>query len=163
MLDTVIEIVGPRGTRRMPLAALYVDDGARHLALQAGEIIAAVQIPAQPANVKSGYRKARARGAIDFPLAGVAARVEIDGDRPRGLRIALTGTNSRPFLLDGADALCGDTAVEAMLAQLGKLVQKQVSPMRTTVTHSNYRRQVASVLAQRLVRELLRTRPGANA
>ena len=40
------------------------------------------------------------------------------------------------------------------LAKLGKLVQKQVSPMRTTVTHSNYRRQVAAVLAQRLVREL---------
>ena len=40
------------------------------------------------------------------------------------------------------------------LAKLGKLVQKQVSPMRTTVTHSNYRRQVAAVLAQRLVRAL---------
>jgi 4-hydroxybenzoyl-CoA reductase subunit beta len=33
-------------------------------------------------------------------------------------------------------------------------VQKQVSPMRTTVTQSNYRRLVAAVLAQRLVREL---------
>jgi hypothetical protein len=33
-------------------------------------------------------------------------------------------------------------------------VQKQVSPMRTTVTQSNYRRQVAAVLAQRLLREL---------
>ena len=41
-----------------------------------------------------------------------------------------------------------------MLAALGKLVQKQVSPMRSTVTPSNYRRQVAAVLAQRLVREL---------
>ena len=37
---------------------------------------------------------------------------------------------------------------------LGKLVAKQVSPMRTTVTASNYRRQVASVLAQRVLREL---------
>jgi hypothetical protein len=37
---------------------------------------------------------------------------------------------------------------------LGKLVGKQVSPMRTTATPSNYRRQVAAVLAQRLLREL---------
>jgi hypothetical protein len=41
-----------------------------------------------------------------------------------------------------------------MLAALDKLVQKQARPMRSTVTHSNYRRQVASVLAGRLVREL---------
>jgi CO/xanthine dehydrogenase FAD-binding subunit len=40
------------------------------------------------------------------------------------------------------------------LAALGKLVQKQVSPMRSTVTASNYRRQVATVLAQRLLSEL---------
>ena len=40
------------------------------------------------------------------------------------------------------------------LATIGKLVQKQVSPMRTTATASNYRRQVAAVTAQRLLREL---------
>jgi CO/xanthine dehydrogenase FAD-binding subunit len=40
------------------------------------------------------------------------------------------------------------------LSSLAKLVQKQVSPMRTTATASNYRRQVASVLARRLLREL---------
>jgi hypothetical protein len=37
---------------------------------------------------------------------------------------------------------------------VGKLVQHQVRPLRTTVTAANYRRQVAAVLAQRLVREL---------
>ncbi len=70
------------------------------------------------------------------------------------LRVALTGTNSRPFLLDGTANFAGRPLDDAALAKLGKLVQKQVSPMRTTVTHSNYRRQVAAVLAQRLVREL---------
>ena len=62
----------------MPLADLYVEDGARHLTLAPGEIVAAVRIPAQPAGARTGYRKARARGAIDFPLAGVAARVVIE-------------------------------------------------------------------------------------
>jgi 4-hydroxybenzoyl-CoA reductase subunit beta len=40
------------------------------------------------------------------------------------------------------------------VTRVGKLVQKQVSPMRSTVTPSNYRRQVASALTQRLLREL---------
>ena len=43
---------------------------------------------------------------------------------------------------------------DALLVDLSRLVRKQASPMRTTVTASNYRRQVAAALATRLVREL---------
>jgi 4-hydroxybenzoyl-CoA reductase subunit beta len=118
------------------------------------EIVAAVRIAAQPASARTAYRKARARGAIDFPLAGVAARVAMNDGRIGALRVALTGTNARPFVLDGTNALIGAAVTDETLTQLGKLVQKQVSPMRTTVTHSYYRRQVAAVLVQRLVREL---------
>ena len=39
---------------RLPLAELYLDDGARHLSLAPGEIVAAVRIPAQPASARSG-------------------------------------------------------------------------------------------------------------
>ncbi len=162
VLDATVEIVGPAGARRLPLAELYVEDGARHLALARGEIVASVRIPVQPARARTGYRKARARGAIDFPLAGVAARVTMDDGRLGALRVALTGTNARPLVLDGTDALAGHPVTDETLAQLGKLVQKQVSPMRTTVTHSYYRRQVAAVLAQRLVRGLA-TEPATGA
>jgi len=160
-LDATVDIAGPGDARRLPLADLYVDDGAHHLTLAPGEIVAAVRIPEQPVDAHTGYRKARARGAIDFPLAGVAARVAMNDGRLGLLRVALTGTNSRPFLLDGVGAFVGEPVTDEMLAKLGKLVQKQVSPMRTTVTHSNYRRQVAAVLAQRLVRELA-AKPGAD-
>ena len=70
------------------------------------------------------------------------------------LRVALTGTNPRPFLLEGTGELVGRAVDADMLARLGKLVRKQVKPMRTTVTSSNYRRQAAAALAQRLLREL---------
>jgi hypothetical protein len=43
---------------------------------------------------------------------------------------------------------------EALLAALGKLVAKQVSPMRSTVTAANHRRLVAVNAAQRLLGEL---------
>ncbi|MBS1163692.1 MAG: 4-hydroxybenzoyl-CoA reductase beta subunit, partial [Burkholderiaceae bacterium] len=124
------------------------------LRLAKDELIVAVRVPPQPAGSRSGYRKARIRGAMDFPLAGVAARAIFEGGRLTGLRLALTGTNSRPLLLADTDTLCGGAIDEAMLAALGKRIGKQVSPMRTTVTASNYRRQVAIVQAQRLLREL---------
>ena len=149
------EIAGPDGARRIPLARMYADDGAKHLTLGHGEILVRVHVPAQPARSRSAYRKARARGAIDFPLAGAAVRLAVDGGGTIAqLRIALTGTNSRPLLLEGADECVGRPVDEAMLTGLTKRVQKQAKPMRTTVASSNWRRTVAAVLVRRLVAEL---------
>ena len=153
-LEARIELASTRGTRSVALADLYRDDGAAHLTLARDELVVRVQVPAPSAGSRSGYRKARVRGAMDFPLAGVAASMVVRGGMPAALRVALTGTNSNPFVLEGTDALVGKPVDDAALAALGKLVQKQVSPMRSTVTQSNYRRQVAAVMAQRLVREL---------
>jgi 4-hydroxybenzoyl-CoA reductase subunit beta len=154
VLGATLTIAAAHGTRRRPLGDLYVDDGAHHLSLATGDIVVAVHVAAQPAGARAAYRKARVRGAIDFPLAGVAMRVQGSAAQVEALSVALTGTNSRPFVLDGTDAICGRPLTDASVAALGKLVQKQVSPMRTTVTASNYRRQVAAVLAQRLLRAL---------
>jgi 4-hydroxybenzoyl-CoA reductase subunit beta len=152
--EAEVEVAGAQGARRLPLCELYADDGAKHLALAGDELIFAVRIPPQPAGARSGYRKARVRGAMDFPLAGVAMRATFDGAALTSLRVALTGTNSRPFALADTDALCGGPVDDALLALLAKRIGKQVSPMRTTVTSSHYRRQVAIVQAQRLLREL---------
>jgi 4-hydroxybenzoyl-CoA reductase subunit beta len=153
-LDAGVELLSATGTRRLPLAELYRDDGAAHLALGPGEMVVGVCLPPAPPGGASGYRKARVRGGMDFPLAGVAVAIVMDARRIAQLRIALTGTNSHPLLLDGTQAVIGRGVDAETLAAVGKLVAKQVSPMRTTATASNYRRQVASVLAQRLLREL---------
>jgi 4-hydroxybenzoyl-CoA reductase subunit beta len=153
-LDARVEVVGTAGTRQLPLAELYIDDGVRPLTLAADELIAAVRVPAQPAGARSGYRKARSRGAIDFPLAGVAVRASFQQDRLDTLRVALTGVSAQPVLLQDAESLCGAEVDDALLAALGKRINRQISPVRTTVSSAYYRRRVAIVLAQRLLRQL---------
>ncbi|MCM5569042.1 4-hydroxybenzoyl-CoA reductase subunit beta [Burkholderiaceae bacterium FT117] len=149
------ELVSARGMRVVPLAQLFRDDGAAHLTVAPDEILASVRVPPAPDGLRSAYRKVATRGAIDFPLAGVACAVELDERGALGfLRVALTGTNSHPLVVSGTQALLGREVDEAALAALGKMVQKQVGPMRTTVTPSNYRRQVAAVAARRLLAEL---------
>jgi 4-hydroxybenzoyl-CoA reductase subunit beta len=154
VLGAEAEIAAAGGSRRIALADMYVEDGAAHLALHPGEILAAVHIPAAAATPSCAYRKARARAAMDFPLAGVAVALRARAGRVESLRIAVTGTNARPLLVTGTEELSGAAADEKLLAAVAKLVQHQVRPLRTTVTAANYRRQVAAVLAQRLVREL---------
>jgi 4-hydroxybenzoyl-CoA reductase subunit beta len=137
--------------RVLPLEELFNDDGAKHLALGAGEIVKAVRLPAPKG--RSGYAKLRSRGAIDYPLAGVAMALEVRDGCIESLRVALTGTNSRPVLV-GTDVLLGRRSDEATGAALAKLVQKQAGPVRTTVTAADYRRQAAAVLARRLLARL---------
>lgn len=152
-LDAEVEVAAAGGSRRFPLAAMYRDDGAAPLALAPGELVARVHVPHAP-GVRSGYRKARVRGAIDFPLAGVAIALRMKDARIARLRVALTGTNAYPLALAGTEAMAGRPVDAALETELGKLVARQVSPMRTTATASNYRRQVAVALVRRLVREL---------
>jgi 4-hydroxybenzoyl-CoA reductase subunit beta len=149
-----VQLQSAGGSRWLPLAQLYRDDGASHLTLAAGEVLVRVRVPAPAAGLACGYRKARVRAAMDFPLAAVAVALVAKQGRVSSLAVALSGTNSHPLLLGGTDALAGEAIDANLLAKVGKLVQQQVSPMRSTVTPSNYRRQVASALAQRLLREL---------
>jgi len=153
-LAAEVDLLSCRGTRRLALAGCYRDDGAAALTFESDEILTRVHVPPPAAGWVSGYRKARVRGAMDFPLAGVACALRMAGGAIAELRVALTGTNSHPLLLQGTEALLGRPLDAPGLAALGKLVHKQVSPMRTTVTHSHYRRLVAAVHAQRLVRDL---------
>jgi 4-hydroxybenzoyl-CoA reductase subunit beta len=148
--DVVLQSL--RGERRLPLQDLYRDDGAAHLTLAPDELLARAHVP--PASGACRYAKARVRASIDFPLAAVAVSLKQTDGRVERLRIGVAGTNSHPLLLAGTDELVDRPLDDDALKRVGKLVQQQTSPMRSTVTPSNYRRQVASVLAQRLLREL---------
>lgn len=162
VLGAEVQVCGPAGLRWMPLAALYRDDGAQHLALAAGEFLLAVRVRVPP-TMRAAYRKARVRGAIDFPAAGVAAALQTSEGRVQELRVALTGTNSRPLLLGGTEEFRGQAPDAALAERLVKLVQHQASPQRTTIISANYRRQVAASLARRLVNELAAGGPRASA
>ena len=154
VLQAGVELSSVRGTRALALADLYRDDCAAHLTLAADEVMTCVRLPAAPAGQACAYRKARVRGAMDFPLAGVAVALRCVDGTLQSLVIAISGVASRPVLVAGMDTLIGQPVDAAMLATIGKAVQKQVSPMRSTITESNYRRQVARTLAQRLVHAL---------
>ncbi len=153
-LHAEVELLSVRGARWLPLAQLYRDDGAAHLSLAADELLTRLRTPAPPAGLACAYRKARTRGTMDFPLAGVAVALACRDGLISSLAIGVSGIASRPIALEGLGTLLGKTVDDAVLAAVGKAVQKQVSPMRSTITESNYRRQVAATLATRLVQEL---------
>lgn len=161
VLDAEVEIAGPKGARRMPLADLFRDDGMDHLTLGRDELLVAVRLPAARAGLPSAYVKLRIRRSIDFPLAGIAMSLALEDGRIHEIRAALTGTNSRPFLLSGTETLTGRDLDDDTIEAIGKLVQKQVSPVHTTTTRPQYRRRAIAAMSRRLVRRLAGSEPAA--
>ena len=154
VLGGKVEIAGRDGRRTVPLGEIYADDGMAHLVLGDDEILTAVHLP-DTSRWRSGYAKARVRGAVDFPLAGVAIAVRMDGQVFGDLRVALTGTNSCPILIAGTDRLVGETAGEESLERLVSMLPKQMQPMNSTFTSPGYRRRVVTNLARSLLRRLI--------
>jgi 4-hydroxybenzoyl-CoA reductase subunit beta len=153
--DAEVTLTGPNGARRIALEKMYKNDGMAHLALQQGEILTAVHLPASHAGDPSFYEKARIRGSIDFPLAGAAVRLKLGPDGTiADIAIALTAVNPYPQRVKGTDALKGKIVDEALLDSLRETVRKQAKPMRTTTVAPWYRRRVVGALARRLTAQL---------
>jgi 4-hydroxybenzoyl-CoA reductase subunit beta len=161
--DAEVELAGPERRRTLPLNDLYIGDarhdgsgrgdGKRYLALAPDEVVVGVRAKSVP-GLRSAYDKLRIRRSIEYPVAGVAVALRRDGDTLADLRVAITGTNPRPVLLEGTRALCGGPLDGRILQGLDALVRDQVMSMKTTFTPGHYRRRMAGVLARRLVQRL---------
>jgi 4-hydroxybenzoyl-CoA reductase subunit beta len=147
-----VDLQAAGAARSLPLAALYRDDGAAHLALAPGEVLARVRLPPAAAGMRLAFGKMRSRGGIDFPLASAAVAANLHDGRVTQLRVAISGTNSLPVVLAGTADLA-DLPLEQAAASLRTLVQRQVSPMRSSAMPANHRRDVAVALVLRLLRE----------
>jgi 4-hydroxybenzoyl-CoA reductase subunit beta len=167
VLDAEVDLAGPEGRRTIPLKDLYIGDarhdgsrsgpgrgdGKRYLALAPGELVVGVRASAIP-GLGSAYDKLRIRRSIEYPVAGVAVALRRDAHVLADLRVAITGTNPRPVLLDGTRALCGSPLDDRVLQGLDALVRDQIMSMKTTFAPGHYRRRMAGVLARRLVQRL---------
>ncbi len=150
-----VDIAGEGGVKRVALKDLYNNDGLDHLTLKPGELVTAVHLPQELAGDPSSYEKARIRGSIDFPLAGVAVRLRKSADGSiEDLAIALTAVNPYPQIVSGLGDLIGAKFSEENATRVRDTVRKQAKPMRTTTVAPWYRRRVVGAIAKRLSEEL---------
>ena len=148
--EAKIDLEGPNGSRTIPLADLYRDDGMDHLTLEQDELLVSIRLPKAGPGAVSAYEKSRVRGSIDFPLAGCAVRLTKDDGKIADLRIALTAVNPYPQMVNGLADFIGKALDDHALDAIRELVRKQAKPMRTTTVRPWYRRRVAGALARKL-------------
>ena len=151
-LNTELEIIGPKGVRRVPLAQFYTNLGDAHLKLDPNEMLTRIFLPESSAGWKGSYQKLRIRGSIDYPLAGVAVAFKKNGGPVEAARVAITAVNPSPMLVPGAEhALVGKQPDEHVAAVVGELAAKTAKPLTTSGLTPEYRREMIKVFAKRAV------------
>jgi 4-hydroxybenzoyl-CoA reductase subunit beta len=157
-LGAQVSLVSREGERRIPVAGLFSDDGARHLTLHPGEILASVHLPPPGAGERATYLKLRRRGSFDFPLLGVAARVRLGAAGVvESASIYLGATGSRPVEASAAsEFLTGRRlADEEVIREAARLAAAVAKPLDNTEAALGWRKHAAREYAARALRELV--------
>jgi len=153
-LGAEIEIAGAGGARRVPLSEFYVNDGIVRLLLAPGEIVTRVVLPVSSKGWRGSYQKLRVRGSIDYPLAGVAVALKMEGDAVVDARMAITAVNPAPLLMKDVGAyLAGRKLDEELAEALGEMAARTAKPLTTSALTPEYRREMVRVFAKRALLE----------
>ncbi len=154
-LDAEIELTGPNGARRMPLEKFYLNDGMDRIALARDEMVTAVYLPARTAGRRGLYHKLRIRNSIDYPLAGVAAALEVDrGGVCRAARVALTAVNPAPLLVrEAGEWLVGQKFSPELVERVAHAAIRTGKPLTTSASTPVYRRDMLRLFTRRALEE----------
>ena len=152
-LGATVVLAGADGEREAPVDSLYRDDGMEYLAKRPEEVVTAIRLPNRPAT-RSVYVKLRRRGSIDFPIAGAAVALEMDGDVVTDCRIVLSAVASHPLEVRAAgDFLAGKRLDEEALRGAAELAAKPAKPLDNADLSHFWRKRMVRVVVEQALRE----------
>ena len=160
-LDAVVEIESKAGRRHVTLAEFHRlpgDTPQRENALELGDLIVAVRLPAEAASFAANarYLKVRERTSYAFAVVSAAAALVVDGGKIRAARLALGGVAAKPWRARSAEAvLLGADANEATFASAADAALADASPSGDNA----FKIELARRIVVRALMSALRERP----
>lgn len=148
-LDAEMEIASRNGGRRVGAEEFFVD--FLTTALEPGELLVRIHLPAAPAGSVGVYEKfARADG--DFATVSVALMLAMDGPRCRAVSLALGSCGATPLRSRQAESLLrGSELTRDILAEGCRLLDRMAQPMDDVRGSAAYRRSLIPRLVGRAV------------
>lgn len=144
-LGATIVAQGAGGEREIAADDFFT--GIFETALQPGELVTAVKVPATRG---AAYAK-HAHPASGYAVVGAAAVVSLDGGTCASVRVAIGGAMPGPVRATGVEeSLTGSApTTEAFAAAADRVGESLPSPTGDTYASAEYRVQLAKVLAKR--------------
>jgi 4-hydroxybenzoyl-CoA reductase subunit beta len=150
-----LKLVSTLGERVVEAAKLYNDDGIDYLHKRPDELLMEIHLP--PVNGwRAIYKKLRRRGAFDFPVLGVAARLDMSADGTvKDAKLILGGIAPAPVEVKEAEAaLIGEPLNEERMQAAAEACYQKARPLDNTDFVMNWRKQMARPYVLRALQEL---------
>ena len=153
-LGAKYRLVGPDGEREIAAADMYdIEDGREWLRRKPGELMTEIVIPPQN-GARSVYLKLRRRGSFDFPVLGVAARIECNG-KVEKVDLILNALGPAPIRCKEAEAvLLGSKLDDETIAEAVTLAPKAAKPLDNTDYMPSWRKKMVTVYVRRALESL---------
>ena len=149
--DAELELLSARGARWIPYATFHT--GYKTNVMAADEIISRVRIPRPVAERREQYRKVGTRNAQAISKVCLAAKLEMDGDIVRRVRIALGSVAPLPLRCVKTEAMLeGNPLNTETIAAARQQLEAEISPIDDIRSTEGYRRRVAGNLLEEFLR-----------
>jgi 4-hydroxybenzoyl-CoA reductase subunit beta len=154
-LGALVTLAGPDSERELPVAALYRDDGIDYLAKQPNEVVTSLHLPAAD-GTRTAYVKLRRRGSIDFPIAGAAVALRLEGSTVTSCRIVLSAVASHPLeVAEAGEFMVGRQVDEESVKAAAEIASKPAKPLdNADLSHFWRKRMVRVVVEQALQKSI---------
>lgn len=133
-LEAVVEVQGPQGQREIAFADFHLlpgDHPEKVTALEPGDLILAIRLPAEARDfaAHARYLKVRERTSFAFALVSAAAAVQLEGGRIVAARLALGAVAAKPWRSAAAEALMiGQTPSAELFARAAEVALDGAAP-----------------------------------
>jgi carbon-monoxide dehydrogenase medium subunit len=154
-LKATLTTASLKGKRNMPVEDFSLD--YFETALQPGELLTEIQVPAPPPRTGTAYTKFNIIES-DLATVGVAVSVTLGpGDGVcQDIRITLGASAPTPMRAKKAEAvLRGKRITDALLKEAGKAASTEAEPISDIQASEEYRRELVKILVGRVAKEAL--------
>ena len=153
VLDARVTVIGPDGSREMPIEEFFI--GPRKTSLKPHELLESILIPkdalGKPSKfLKSGLRKGQALALVN---AAASLRLDADGKTLVEPRLALGAVAPTPLRATEAEAfLAGKPATDEVLNEAAEIAVTEAKPIDDFRASANYRRQIIRTFSYRVLK-----------
>jgi carbon-monoxide dehydrogenase medium subunit len=146
-LGASYRLEGPNGAREVAATEFY--QGAYFTALEPGEILTAISIPAPAAGSGYAYEKLK-RKIGDYATAAAAVMLTMANGKVASCAIGLTNLHETPLLaVDAAKAVIGTSLDAASLKKAAAAAEAIMSPASDARGPVEYRKHVGGIMVTR--------------
>jgi carbon-monoxide dehydrogenase medium subunit len=147
-----VALASVKGERRLPLNEFFKGPGLT--AMEHGEVMTSIHVPAPPAKSGASYKRISARCGVDIAAVGVGVTAFFNGESCKQAKIVLGAVAPVPLRATKTEGLMqGREWTQELIEQGGEQAAEEAKPISDVRATAEWRKQMVAVLTRRALEE----------